>query len=462
MRVDSGLLLSATELWERFTYYAMRALLVLYLVAPPTAGGFGLADREATSIYGLFVAAVYLAALPGGWVADRYLGPVRAIWLGGLAITAGNGVLALAHTLATFGVGLAMIAVGVGLLKPNVTALVGRAAQASGQAIDGAFTLFYVGINVGGLLGPLVSAGLAARYGWHWGFAASAVGMLVGLLAFGRVAHRFSDVDAPREAPSKRALALALAVVAIAIVGCATIPVARLVQIAFAIVVVATALGFGSLFSTAAEPRERRNVTAMLGLFCGATLFWAAGEQAGASLTLFAERFTDRTVAGHAFPAAWYQALYPFYVVLLAPWFVVLWRFLAARGREPDAMVKFAGGLALGAVSLGVVACGAWNAGAHSAAPSWLVVGYLLLALGEILMAPVGLSAATRLAPAGRTGFAAGLWYLSLSLGGLLAGLTGGLFDFGTSSGLATAFVSVGGVLAAASAMFMLVARRQR
>jgi len=453
-------LLSATELWERFTYYGMRAMLVLNLVAAPAVGGFGVSDADAAAIYGLVIASIYLAALPGGALADRFLGPVRAVWLGGLAIFVGNVGLALAGNLAAFGVGLGCIAVGVGLLKPNVTALVARAARRDGHSIDGAFTIFYVGINIGGIGGPILAAALQTRYGWGAGYAAAAAGMLVGLAAFSRIApqlHAAEDVYArpPLWGVLLTALAAAGAAVAVATTG-----PTLLVRAAFALVVLTAVVGFVALYRGAADASERTGVVRLGGLFIGATTFWAAGEQAGASLTLFAQRFTDRQLWGAEFPAAWFQALYPAYVVMLAPIFAVAWTRLGRRDADPSAVAKFGCGLVLGAVSLFVAAVGVHGASSAGASPAWLIVTYLLLAVGEILLSPIGLGAATRYAPRDRIGFATGLWFLSLALGGLLAGITGGAFDMNSTSGLAGAFATIAGTLAIAGTVFLVLSRR--
>jgi POT family proton-dependent oligopeptide transporter len=416
-----------------------------------------LADARASSIYGLFVAGVYLCALPGGWLADRYLGPVRAIWLGGTLISVGNFSLVFAHDLAAFGIGLATIALGVGLLKANVTALVARAAARESMPPDSAFTLFYIGINVGAVAGPLVSAGLAAVTGWRGGFAAAGAGMLFGLAAFSRVAASFPEEGARKRAEPLLWVGIA-AVAALLALVCWLVPVTVLLRAAIVLVALTALVGFAVLLRVAGTAAERRRVWLMVVLFCGATVFWAAEEQAGVSLTLFAERFTDRTLFGRHFPAAWFQSVYPFYVVLFAPFFVWAWTRLAARRREPSNVLKFALGLLTAGIGLFVATFAALKAATGAVGPLWLTATYLLMALGEILISPVGLAAGTQLAPKGHVGFSTGLWYLSLSLGGLLAGLMGGLFDFTQARGLAAAFGSVGLALAVAGGGFLVAA----
>jgi proton-dependent oligopeptide transporter, POT family len=462
VRARAVVLLAMTELWERFTYYGLRALLVLFLVAPIVRGGLGLEDARAASIYGLFAASVYLCALPGGWLADRYLGAVDAIWWGGGFIIAGNVVLVFAQRLAPFCTGLALIAAGVGLLKPNVTALVALASARESMPPDSAFTLFYIGINIGAVGGPLVSAVLAAATGWRGGFAAAAAGMLLGLAAFSRVAADFGGQGAPRKAMGHTLWAGALILVGIGVLACWWIPVTLLLRAALVLVALTAVMGFTVLIRVAQPGLERRHVLLMMVLFCGATVFWSAEEQAGVSLTLFAERFTHRHVFARDFPAAWYQSIYPLYVVLCAPFFVWAWQRLAARGREPSNILKFGAGLLIAATGLGLATLAAFRAESAMVGPAWLAITYLLMAVGEILISPVGLAAGTQLSPAGHSGFSTGLWYLSLSLGGLAAGLFGGLFDFGRARGLASAFGGVGLGLAIAGAVFLMLGYRLR
>jgi len=228
------------------------------------------------------------------------------------------------------------------------------------------------------------------------------------------------------------------------------------------VVSAATVSGFFYLYRCGADVTERRNVRLLAGLFCGAVAFWCAGEQAAASLTLFASRFIDRTAFGAEIPAAWFQSVYPAGVVLLAPLFAIAWLRLARRGAEPDAVAKFAAGLLVAGGAIAVAAVAALGAPPGGAAPWWLVGTYVLLAIGEILLSPIGLGAATRYAPASRVSFATGLWFLSLGLGGLAAGLTGSLFDLSTADGLGVLFSSIAVLLATAGTIFLFVARRTR
>jgi proton-dependent oligopeptide transporter, POT family len=456
------LLLSATELWERLSYFGLRALLVLYLVAPVSEGGFNLSDADATAIYGLFTASVYFLAVPGGWIVDRYLGPPRALLLGGLCIFTGNLLLAATRSLTAAGSGMTAIAVGSGLLKPSITTLVGHAARQESRALDGAYTVFYTGINIGALSGPLLSALLAVRFGWHAGFAASAVGMIIGLSVFAHTRRRLTGLSVPqRRIPFAAGGAIVVGVAALIVPILEWVQPVRLVRVVCALVVVTAAGGFFALWKTSTQAQERRNVARLFGLFVGATVFWAAEEQAGGSLTLFAQRFVDRTFLGYIFPAAWYQSISPLYIVVLAPLFVSLWQRLAARATELGPTPKFGAGLIFAAAGLTVCAVAAHSPASGGVAPAWLVTTYFLLAIGELLIGPIGFSAASRLAPSGRVAFANGLWLLSLSLGGLLAGLTGSTFDLSSSVGLAATFAATATALAVAGALFAIVACRR-
>src|SRR6185437_9975154 len=358
-RIPVSVLLSATEFWERFTYYGLRALLVLFLVAPVGTGGLGLKDADAASIYGLFAASAWLSGLPGGWIADRWLGAVRAIWAGGGLICMGNLLLCVAPTLGTVAGGLGLIVAGVGLLKPSALTLVARSAVVDSMGVDAAFTVVYTGINIGGIAGPLIGAALAATTGWRGGFAAAAIGMLIGLVVFQRVARRLPPTAAPTAAPTRSDISKILMGLVVMVTACVLVQPSILLRLVTVIVLVAAAAGFAVLARECRDGAERKRLGLFLGLFFGASLFWAAGEQAGASLTLFAERFTIRQVWGYTFPAPWYTALYPLWVVLLAPAFAWGWQRLATRNVEVPILAKFGAGLLLAALGLGLAAVAA-------------------------------------------------------------------------------------------------------
>ena len=430
-----------TEMWERMSYYGMRALLVLFMVDQIRRGGMGLTDEIATAIYGVYTAAVYLVALPGGWLADRLLGGQRAVWIGGIIIMFGHFVLAI-PSVASFYLGLILVVLGTGLLKPNISAMVGQLYAPNDPRRDGGFTIYYLGINVGAFLGPLV-CGMLADYNWHYGFAAAGVGMLLGLVQFYYTRNYLGLAGArPENAASaayrKRvwlgvaAVLVALASIYVGALSGAIELNARAIAEAGTFVIVGVAalyflfvLLFGGLTRD-----ERYRVIGIIVLFFGAAMFWAGFEQSGSSLNLFAERYTIREFGAFSFPAEWFQSLNPFFIIVLGPLFAMLWTALARRNLDPSTPLKFA----LGLIQLGlgfVVMIGAATlvAEGNPVLPTWLFFTYLLHTTGELCLSPVGLSAVTRLAPKKFVGQMMGIWFLGAALGNLIAGLVAGEFD---------------------------------
>lgn len=451
-----------TELWERFSYYGMRAILLLFLVGEVTTGGMGLDDATATAIYGLYTAGVYIMSMPGGWVADRLLGSQGAIFWGGCLIALGHLVLAAAgftDHLQIFLLGLALIVLGTGLLKPNISAMVGQLhAGSSGGVRDAAFTWFYMAINIGAMTGPLVTGWLQQRYGWHIGFLAAAIGMGAGLWWFLRTRALFGAVgarpqrDAAALARDWRILWIVVAVLVLVALAMLTgvLKVAAITLSAHAMKVMLAATGayfVYLLFFAGLTAAERRRIVVLLVLVLASTLFWAGYEQAGSSLTLFAERNTNRMIGSYEFPAAWFQSVPAVWVLLCAPVLASLWTWLARRGRDLPVIIKFALGLA--GMGLGfLVMVGAAKVVSHSvlgvtgnAGPMWLVTTYLLHTLGELCLSPVGMSATTQLAPQRFAGQAMGLWFTSLALGNLLASRLAGSLDGADAHGIASYFM---------------------
>ena len=433
-----------TEMWERLSYYGMRSILILFLV-DATRGGFGLDDKTVAAIYGLYTAGVYLVALPGGWIADRLLGAQRAIWWGSAVIMLGHILLAFGTVPSVFYLGLVTIVVGTGLLKPNIAAVIADLYPEGGGRRDAGYTLFYMGINVGGLLGPLVVAGLAEAYGWHVGFAAAAVGMGVGLVQFRltrgalqgvglqpSAKHRFDERDKTQSI--LRWLGVA-ALTMLVLLFARLLPfdpvfVARNT----AWMIVSTAIAFFVYLALFAgfDVVARRRIWVVVALFVASSLFWAGFEQAGSSFNLFAERFTDRMIDAWRFevPAGWFQSANSLFILIFAPLFAVLWSALAKHNRDLSAPAKLGWGLLLvGAGFLVMAKASTYVAGGDKVLPSWLITVYLLHTFGELCLSPVGMSAVTKLAPRRFVGQMMGIWYVSLSLGSLLAGLIAGEFD---------------------------------
>jgi POT family proton-dependent oligopeptide transporter len=443
-----------TEMWERFTYYGMRAILVLFMVASASRGGLGIDDHTASAIFGLFVAGSYLLSLLGGWMADRLIGGQRAVICGGVFIMVGNAML-VSGTSQVFFVGLLTIALGVGMLKPNVSALVANLYPEGGARRDAGFSLFYMGINVGALLGAVLVPICAARFGWHWGFALPAVGMLAGLTQFIATRRYLSAADRGIAVNTRlRAwlpvvgLAACLAsFVVLAITGRLTIaPQAVATAAAWLIGLLAAAYFAYLLFFAGLSKVERNRVVVMMVLFVAYCLYTAGQEQTGTSLTLFAERYTDRSVLGWQMPAGMLQGVSSIVIIVFAPLFSALWLGLSRRGKDPATPVKFAAGLALMGLGFLVMYVASTYVVADPRAkmlPTWLVVSYTVQMWGDLCIAPVGLSSITKLAPPRFVGQVMGMWFLSLALGNNLAGLLATEYDASNLASLPALFLKI-------------------
>ena len=432
-----------TEMWERFSYYGMRALLVLFMVDQVENGGLGFTDQTATAIYGLYTAAASLMALPGGWIADRLTGSQRAVWFGGLTIMMGHFVLAVPNVGAFF-LGLIFVAAGTGLLKPNISALVGELYGSNDERRDAGFTIFYMGINIGAAIGPL-ACGWLARGSWHYGFAAAGVGMLVGLIQFRANRGFLGEAGLGAEAAANQQpgfrfkawtaigafAALVLGLLAAGLMGWIQFDAVRLAR-GMTTVIGLIAIGyFALLFLFGGLTRdERGRVIVILALFLAAAMFWAGFEQAGSSLNLFAERYTIREFGEFVIPAAWFQSLNPIFIIVLAPLYSMLWVALARRHLNPAAPLKFAGGLViLGGGFAVMIGASSLVAAGDQVLPTWLFFTYLLHTMGELALSPVGLSSVSRLAPRRYVGQMMGVWFLATSLGYIVAGLIAGEFN---------------------------------
>ncbi len=468
-----------TEMWERFSFYGMRALLVLFMVAAVDKGGMGFGDATATAIYGLYMAGVYLTSLPGGWIADRLIGQQRAVWYGGIIIALGHFTLAIPNQTSFF-IGLVLIVIGTGLLKPNTSTLVGDLYPEGGSRRDAGFSIYYMGINLGGFLGPLVCGFLGQKVNWHYGFAAAGVGMVLGLVMY-RSTRRYlgrNGIEAePAHAEPARQQALlrhswqalwaGVAVIALLIAlgytGTVTYsPVALSVWASVAIL----ALGLGFMlwmyFFGHLDDKEKKRLIALAILFLVQALFWAGYEQAGSNFNLFAERYTRLSVFGWSFPASWFQSENSLLILLLAPFFAWLWIWLGKRRLDPNTPFKFALGMVFVGLGFLVMTAAAWIVISGSKVlPTWLALTYLLHTIGELCLSPVGLSATTKLAPRRYGGRLMGTWFLFMALGEILAGLIAGRFSAHDVSDMphiyaTIAFVAIGvGVVLALFSVLM-------
>ena len=418
-----------TEMWERFSYYGMRAFLMLYMVAPVAMGGLGLADRDAASIYGTYTGSAWAAAILGGIVADRFLGQYRTVLVGGILIAAGHFTLAF-KALTTFYAGLALIALGTGLLKPNVSTLVGSLYPRGDARRDAGFSIFYMGINLGAFLGPIIAGYLAQRVDWHVGFAAAGVGMTLGLVQYVIGRARLKEAVARLGQPPTEATA-------------DTSAARRTAE---------TSRGFSA--------DEWKRIGAIFIFFVAAVFFWGAYEQAGSTLNLFADRHVRLETMGFAIPSSWFQSVQPILVIILAPIFGWLW--LRLGSREPSVPAKFALGLMFMGLSFAVLIPAGAMASSEGirVSPWWLIAAYFISELGELCVSPVGLSAVTKLAPLRIVGLMMGVWFLSNAFGNKLAGWAAGFFS---SMPLNTLFGYVTVVLlVAAAVMFALIKPSKR
>lgn len=389
-----------TELWERFSYYGMRAILVLFMVATPAQGGLGFDVKHATSIYGTYTMAVYLTALPGGLAADYLFGARLAVFLGGLIIACGHFSMVF-HSMTAFYLGMALIAIGTGLLKPNISAMVGGLYSENDPRRDSGFSIFYMSINLGAFLAPFVCGYLAQadsfkRFlsargfdptgSWHWGFGAAGVGMLFGLVVYLLNGSRLARVGKK----VKKATATA---------------------------------------NSAAQTLTRddwKRIAAIFIFFLFTILFWAAYEQKGASLNLFAAKLVRTEVFGMRFPSSYLQSATPLFVILLAPLFSIIW--VRLKERQPSSPVKFTLGLMFIGIAFLLMIPASMLTASGKISPLWLIGLYFLEVCGEMCLSPVGLSTVTKLAPPKLVGIMMGVWFLAASLGSKVAGYLSGFF----------------------------------
>ena len=469
-----------TEFFERFTYYGMRALLVLFLVAAATDAnpGFALDKETAGAIYGLYTGAVYLGCVPGGWIADRLIGQRSAVLWGGLIIALGNFTLSIPSTPTIFYLGLGVIVIGVGLLKPNISAIVGALYEGqSGARRDAGFSIFYMGINLGAFVAPLIAGTIGEKWNWRGGFFCAGAAMLLGVLQYKMTDKYLGDAGrAPQNlSPAERSaswrlvyigLAAVAALGALALAGIVPISIKRLAE-AFGSGMIALAVVFFGyvLFVAKLTTDERKRVAVIAVFFLCAALFWAGFEQAATTFNLFAVDYTDRSALGSWFtdgqhPASWYQSANPVFIILFAPFFAWLWVALARRNLDPSAPAKFGLGLIL--LGLGFVVMMLAGklivSSGGKVLPTWLLMTYLLHTFGELCLSPVGLSNVTKLSPPRYVGQMLGTWFLGAAVGNLFAGLIGGHVGSSDASALPGEFLRMVWIGVGAGVVMLLLA----
>jgi len=438
-----------TELWERFSYYGMRALLVLFMTAAAVEGNSGLnfGEGKAGAIYGLYTFFVYVLALPGGWIADNIWGQRKAVFIGGCIIALGHftmaGPLVGLPDQFSFFVGLMLIAMGTGLLKPNVSTMVGDLYPEGGARRDAGFSIFYMGINLGAFAGPILTGWLGETYNWHYGFSIAGLGMVLGLIQYRLGTKYLGDAgllttnQTPEQIRKKTQLTYSLLAGSFLVAVIAgTLLLQRLslevlaMWLGYSVIVIAVVFFLYLLIFTDHTQLEKKRLVVIFWLFILSAIFWSGFEQAGSSLNIFARDSTDRVLGGWELPASWLQSVNSTFIIILAPVFGSLWITLARLQRNPSIPVKFALGLLGLAAGFFVIAWGAANAQNGSlVSPVWLVVMYFLHTVGELSLSPVGLSSITKLAPSGRVGQMMGVWFIGTALGNLFAGLVAGQLE---------------------------------
>jgi POT family proton-dependent oligopeptide transporter len=485
-----------TEMWERFSYYGMRALLLLYMVAPIEKGGLGFATEKGASIYGWYTMGVYAMSIPGGWIADKFLGLYRSVLLGGIIIAAGHFMMAY-PSIQTFYLGLILIVCGTGLLKPNVSGIVGTLYSKEDVRRDAGFSIFYMGINLGAFIAPLICGPLGQRINWHYGFGAAGVGMTLGIIQY-IAGKKHIAAGLERQAINKGAkraagdgnwtliglgigvlLGYPLSYFLQSLALRATMSLGQYVEqfskivsddqlrstVILGFVIAIGIFGIvGSQIDRAKHPKEKsssftkeewKRISVIGILFFFSVLFWGAFEQAGSSLNLFADRLTRLNFAGWNFPSSTFQSVQPLFIISLSPVFAWIW--LRLGRNDPSSPAKFALGLLFVGLSFLLLVPGAAIAQSQGikVSPMWLVGVYFLQTIGELCLSPVGLSMVTKLAPPRIVGLMLGVFFLSIALGNKLGGYCAGFFD---RLPLPTLFGAVAGTtLTAGLILFFLI-----
>ncbi|MCP3103225.1 peptide MFS transporter [Myxococcus sp. K15C18031901] len=385
-------LLFFTEMWERMSYYGMRGLLVLFLTSKVN-GGFGWTDDQALSLYGTYTGLVYLTPIVGGFIADRFIGQRKAVVLGGTLMMIGHLVLAL-PSVTMFYTGLAFLIVGNGFFKPNISTMVGGLYEAGDGRRDSAFTIFYMGINLGAMLGNFICGTLGEVYGWHWGFGSAGVGMLLGLIAFMALQQRL--LGKVGLAPEKRGEVKEL-------------------------------LRRNQAKSLAFTRDEIDRIVVIFIIAAFVVAFWTGFEQAGGLMNLYTNAKVDKTVFGKEIPTTWFQSFNSIFIVGLAPLFAGLWGWLSMRGKDPSIPVKMGMGLLFLAIGfVFMLGASAQSAAVGKASMWWVIMAYLFHTMGELCLSPVGLSMVSKVAPTRVVSAMMGVWFLANAAANKLSGVIGG------------------------------------
>jgi proton-dependent oligopeptide transporter, POT family len=456
-----------TEMWERFSYYGMRALLVLFMTTAAVDGGLGFSTERSALIYGYYTMAVYMLSVLGGYIADKVIGARQSVLVGGIIIASGHFTMALSST-GSFYAGLILVALGTGLLKPNISSMVGSLYEPSDERRDAGFSIFYMGINIGAFTAPLLTGFLAQHqwfrdwlsargwdphHSWHWAFALAGIGMTCGIFTYLRNMRQLGDLGAaPPLSVAQKGLNLLYCFVFAGVLG-------GLVWVSSQLPVVMWLLAAGIfaavVYYAIRGGTDGKRVAAIFVLFAANIIFFAVFEQTGSSINLFARDFTDNTVLGFSFPSSWYQSVNSLFIILLAP--VFAWGWVRMGRKQPSSPMKFTFGLGFVGLSFALMVPAARLADQGLVSPLWLVGLLLLQTIGELCLSPVGLSTVTKLAPAKLVGVMMGGWFLATSIGNFLSGYLARTFGSGGEGDLAVFFQHQAYFVFGATAVLLLL-----
>jgi POT family proton-dependent oligopeptide transporter len=472
------------EFFERFTYYGMRSMLVLFLGAAVVSEnpGFGVDGATAGAVYALFTGSAYLLAIPGGWLADRLIGQRKAIFIGGLLIAAGNFILAIPSTPTVFYSGIFVMVLGIGLLKPNVSSVVGALYEGQpGARRDAGFSIFYMGINLGATVGPLTASALGEKVNWHLGFLACGIATLLGTIYFLYTQRYLGNAGLPPQnvTPAERkrtwslliGIGVASAVLAVVLFAREHPPTEQQLAMGLFVVQVALAVFFFGyvLLSRELDTAAKKKIGVIIVFFICAILFWGGFEQQGTTFNTFAFEYTDRSLFGGFFedgqhPATWYQSINPVFIIIFAPVFAWFWVSLGARHMDPSAPMKMGVGLVLLGIGFLVMMFAAELVVSSNGkvGPTWLVLAFLFHTFGELCLSPVGLSNVTKLAPAKYVSRMMGTWFLGTAMGNTIAGLAGGQFAEAKVDQMPGIFLVMTLIGAGAGVVILLISRGLR
>ncbi len=441
--------LFASEMWERFSYYGMRALLVLFLTATYASGGFEMAELDAFTIYGIFTGLVYVTPIIGGVLADKILGQRKCIYIGGLTMAIGQFLLSISAWLygadvdmeirqTLFYAGLGILIAGNGFFKPNISTMVGELYENNDPRKDGGFTIFYMGINLGAFLSPLVAGKLGEQVAWQYGFLAAGAGMLIGTVWFLVRSHTLKNIGMPPKVKEDRTrliikdwLSIVIYVVGIVglifgiILGWNAVPSATSTAIIYVLAIGGILFLFTSIFRGTSGKTEWSRVGVILVLAVFNIFFWSGFEQAGTTFNIFARDNTQRLIGNWEIPASWFQSVNALFIILFAPVFSILWLKLAKRNLNPNTPMKFAWGMALLSLGFVIMAIGYSKSTSGDQilliSPLWLCAVFLLHTFGELCLSPIGLSMVTKLSPPKLVSTMMGVWMGSFAAGNFVA-----------------------------------------